>query len=218
MDFTTARYNMVEQQIRPWDVLNFDLLDVLGDIPRERFVLPEQQNLAYTDQTLPLANGGSMLEPKIAARLIQALNLTSSDTVLEVGTGSGYATAILAGMAADVVTIDIDAEQQHRAEFVLSDLGCTNIRYQVGDGLAGVADGAPFHAIYVGGSVPVLPQTLLAQLADGGRMIAVVGQAPAMKATLVVREGSAFKETSLFETVVPALHSKSLPTPSAFRF
>ena len=218
MDFNTARFNMVEQQIRPWDVLNFDLLDVLGEIPRERFVLPQQQGIAYTDQTLALANGGKMLEPKVAARLIQGLDLNLGDHVLEVGTGSGYATAILAKLAGQVTTFDIDSEQQKQAAFVLGDLGYTNIHYHTGDGLVGVKSDAPFSAVYVGGSIPVLPQALLEQLPENGRLVAIIGDAPVMLAKLFVRQDNAFHETVLFETVAPSLHSAATPTPSKFVF
>lgn len=218
MDFSQARFNMVEQQIRPWDVLDFDLLDVLGEVPRERFVLPEQQGIAYTDQSLKLANGGSMLEPKVVARMIQALSLTRGDEVLEIGTGSGYATALLAKLAGKVHSMDIDAAQQQRAAAVLGSLGFDNIHLQTADGLAGAVEGGPFSAIYVGGSVPQLPDSLRAQLADGGRMVVIVGQAPLMHAKLVVRQGEQYAESVLFDTVAPALHSPSLPTPTAFRF
>lgn len=218
MDFTLARYNMVEQQIRPWDVLDFDLLDVLGEVPREHFVLPEQQGIAYTDQALKLSNGGRMLEPKVVARLIQALGLNAGDTVLEVGSGSGYATAILAKMAGQVVSVDIDAAQQQYAAAAVAALGLDNIRFQAADGLAAEADGAPFSAIYVGGSVPQPPKALSHQLADGGRMVVIVGTAPVMRAKLITRSGDAFHETTLFDTVAPLLHSPATPVPSVFSF
>lgn len=218
MDFNTARFNMVEQQIRPWDVLNFELLDVLSDIPRERFVLPQQQSIAYADQALSLANGGEMLEPKIVARLIQGLKLKKRDKVLEIGTGSGYATAILAKMASNVTTVDIDAAQQQFARSALTDLCIENVHYQIADGLADKIIGAPFNAIYVGGSIPVLPQVLLDQLTDNGKLVAIVGEAPVMQAKLFEYQGKVLKETVLFETVVPALHSLSVPKPSQFRF
>ena len=112
MDFEKARFNMVEQQIRPWDVLDFDVLDALEEIPRERFVSESLQGLAYADMELPLANGHKMLEPKIVARLAQGLKLTKTDTVLEIGTGSGYATALLAKLAGKVVSDDLDAEHR----------------------------------------------------------------------------------------------------------
>ena len=122
MDFEKARFNMVEQQIRPWDVLDFDVLDALEEIPRERFVNESLQGLAYADMELPLANGHKMLEPKIVARLAQSLKLTKTDTVLEIGTGSGYATALLAKLAGKVVSDDrcigvLDVDSEHLAQF-----------------------------------------------------------------------------------------------------
>lgn len=218
MDFNTARYNMVEQQIRPWDVLDFDLLDVLSDIPRERFVLPQHQPLAYSDQSLPLANGGSMLEPKVMARLIQALKLNLADTVVEIGTGSGYATAVLARLANQVLTIDIDAAQQQTAKTVLSELGYTNILYKVGDGLSEKLIQTPFSAIYVGGSISQLPTFLLDQLPEHGRMVAIIGDAPLMKAVLFERQNNQIQETVLFETLAPTLHSLAINQPSQFKF
>ena len=218
MDFDIARYNMVEQQIRPWDVLDFDLLDVLSDIPRERFVLPQHQPLAYSDQSLPLANGSHMLEPKVMARLIQALKLNLADTVVEIGTGSGYATAVLAKMAGEVITVDIDAQQQHSAQTILNDLGYSNINYKTCDGLADTLPGAPFTAIYVGGALASLPSILLDQLADDGRMVAIIGEHPVMKAILVERQNNQLKETILFETVAPTLHNLSGSGANGFKF
>lgn len=218
MDFNLARYNMVEQQIRPWDVLDFDLLDVLGEVPREQFVLSAQKTIAYTDQTLQLANGGHMLEPKIVARLIQALDLTAADHVLEVGTGSGYATAILAKMAGKVLTVDIDEAQQEQAAANLASVSLHNVQFEVADGLAGVDSQAPYSAIYVGGGVPLVPEALKQQLADGGLMVLIVGSAPVMHAKLIAREGDQFTETVLFDTVVPLLQSDALAAPSTFTF
>ncbi len=218
MDFNRARFCMVEQQIRPWEVLNFDLLDVLGEVPRERFVREQDQAVAYADKALPLPNGGMMLEPKVVARLIQSLDLSAVDRVLEIGTGSGYATAVLAKMAGNVTTVDSDAAQQKRASTVLSEIGCDNITYQVGDGLIGLPRQNQFSAVYVGGSVPEIPQRLLDALPEGGRMAVIVGTAPVMHAKLITRKEDKIHEQILFETVAPALSSALLPTPSAFAF
>jgi protein-L-isoaspartate(D-aspartate) O-methyltransferase len=218
MDFNTARYNMVEQQIRPWDVLDFDLLDVLSDIPRERFVLTQQQQLAYSDQSLALANGGKMLEPKVMARLIQALKLTLADTVVEIGTGSGYATAVMAKLAGQVMTVDIDAQQQQKAKVVLDDLGYNNIKYKTCDGLAEKLTDTSFSAIYVGGAISYLPAILPEQLAENGRMVAIIGDAPVMRAMLFERQNKQLQETILFETVAPTLHSLAIDQPNSFKF
>lgn len=206
MNFEQARFNMVEQQIRPWDVLDFDVLDALGEVPREYFVDEAQQAYAYADMTLPLPNGGSMLEPKITARLIQALALKAGDNVLEIGTGSGYATALLAKLAGGAVTVDIDAEQQFRAKTVLRALGFGNIRYLAGNGLAGAAEGAPFDAVYVGGAVAQVPEDLKRQLKDGGRMAVVAGGAPVQRALLITRNGDSFSQSVLFDTCIPYLN------------
>lgn len=218
MNFEKARFNMVEQQIRPWDVLDFDVLDALSAIPREAFVAEAQKPYAYSDKTLPLPNGGSMLEPKIVARMVQGLDLKNTDKVLEIGTGSGYATALLSEMAAEVTTIDIDAEQQVRAQNVLNSLGYGNIVYQNGDGLAGEASGSPFDAIYVGGGVNTVPDLLKQQLKNGGRMVVVVGDAPVQRAQLIIREDNAFTETTLFDTLIPKLSSKADAPAAKFSF
>lgn len=219
MNFEKARFNMVEQQIRPWDVLDFDILDALSDIPREHFVSENLHGLAYADQALPLPNGSSMLEPKIVARLIQGLALKAREKVLEVGTGSGYATAVLCKMCGgNVVTIDIDAEQQARAKQALDGLGLDSVTYQIGDGLAGEAGGEPFDAIYIGGGVPEAPEVLKNQLAEGGRMVVIVGSAPVQRALLITRKGGNFTEQVLFDTLVPNLRSKAVRSANLFNF
>lgn len=215
--FEQARFNMVEQQIRPWNVLDFNILDVLAELPRERFVAPEQQAYAYADINLPLPNGSAMLEPKIVARLIQGLKLTPADTVLEIGTGSGYATAILAKLAGRVISVDTDEAQQQKARAVLESLGITNVEYHTGDGLANPPI-ATVSAIYVGGSCPVMPEALRNKLADGSRMAVIVGQEPVMHALLVRRSGEGFEQSVLFDTVAPALSSPAVNKPSSFRF
>lgn len=216
MNFTQARFNMVEQQIRPWDVLDFDLLDVLNELPRERFVAAAHHGHAYADMPLPLPNGGQMLEPKIVARLVQGLQLTAADTVLEIGTGSGYATAVLAKLARKVISVDIDGQQQQRAAAVLSQLGLQNVEFCVADGLAGID--ASYTAVYVGGACPSLPEKLLAGLPSGGRMVAIVGEAPVMRALSVRKEGEAVQQSVMFDTLVPMLQTEALPAWGKFRF
>ena len=144
MNFEQARFNMVEQQIRPWDVLDFDVLDALQDIPRELFVQPSQQGYAYADLALPLPNGSQMLEPKIVGRMAQGLALKKHERVLEIGTGSGYATAVLAKLAHEVTTCDIDRQQLNAAQAVLKGLQLDNIRYQAIDGLNTLPANAAF--------------------------------------------------------------------------
>ncbi len=219
MDFKQARFNMVEQQIRPWDVLDFDVLDALEAIPREEFVMPEQRGYAYADLSLKLANGGYMLEPKIVARLVQGLALKRSDTVLEVGTGSGYATAVLAMLANHVHTMDIDAQQQQFAHILLNRLNFLNITYEVGDGLYGGKDETIYDAIYIGGGLPIVPELLKSRLkADGGRMVVVVGGSPVQRAVLVTRQGDDFSEKVLFDTRIPDLNSQLSASVNRFVF
>ena len=216
--FEQARFNMVEQQIRPWSVLDFDVLDALAEVPREQFVAPEQQAYAYTDLSLPLPNGSAMLEPKVVARLIQGLKLTKNDTVLEIGTGSGYATAVLAKLAGRVITVDTDEAQQQKARAVLEGLGITNIDYRIGDGLVNPPI-ATVSAIYVGGSCPVMPETLRSKLPSGGRMAVIVGQEPVMHALLVQCNGEAsYEQSVMFDTVAPALGGPAVKKASSFRF
>lgn len=210
MDFEKARFNMVEQQIRPWDVLDFDVLDALEEIPRERFVDASLQGLAYADTELPLANGHKMLEPKVVARLVQGLKLSKDDTVLEIGTGSGYASALLAKLAGRVVSDDLDAAQQARAKAVLDGLDLDNIVYVQNNGLTEASEGAPFDAVYVGGAVDAVPDVLKAQLKDGGRMVVVVGRAPVQRALLVMRRSDAFDEAVLFDTLIAHLDEKEV--------
>ncbi len=219
MDFKQARFNMVEQQIRPWDVLDFDVLDALEAIPREEFVMPEQRGYAYADLSLKLANGGYMLEPKIVARLVQGLALKRSDTVLEVGTGSGYATAVLAMLANQVHTMDIDVQQQQFAHILLNRLNFLNITYEVGDGLYGGKDETIYDAIYIGGGLPIVPELLKSRLkADGGRMVVVVGGSPVQRAVLVTRQGDDFSEKVLFDTRIPDLNSQLSASVNRFVF
>lgn len=218
MDFQQARFNMVEQQIRPWDVLDFDLLDALETIPREEFVMPEQRGYAYADLPLPLPNGHYMLEPKIVARLVQGLALKKHETVLEVGTGAGYATAVLASLAAHVYTIDTDAQQQQFAHTILKRLNFLNIDYTVGDGLQSQGE-AQYDAIYIGGGLPIVPETLFPNLKpNGGRMVVIVGSAPVQRAMLITRHDDTFQERVLFDTLVVGLNQKAISTGSKFVF
>ncbi len=216
MDFAKARFNMVEQQIRPWDVLDFDLLDALSEIPRERFVQTQHQNIAYADEKLPLANGGKMLEPRVLAKMIQALELTKQTKVLEVGTGSGYGTAILSLLSQQVLTVDIDQTQQNTARDALNSCELSNISYAICDGLHGVSEQAPYDAIIIGGAIPAISNSLKEQLTDGGKLIAIINNTFPMKAVLIVRSGNSFNETTLFETDAPLLVSKQ--ANAAFEF
>lgn len=218
MDFDQARFNMVAQQIRPWYVLHMPLLDALLEIPRERFVTKDQQELAYAEIALPLPNGGKMLEPTVAARLIQGLALKSADKVLEIGTGSGYITAILSKLAQSVLTVDIDAQQQGRAKKILNTLSLHNIQYKVADGLQGVSDHAPYDAIYLGGSCTKVPLQLKHQLANNGRLVVIAGKNPIMQATIITRHEDTFTEKMMFDTFAEPLANANTLTNPTFDF
>ncbi|MBR6027164.1 MAG: protein-L-isoaspartate O-methyltransferase [Neisseriaceae bacterium] len=207
MDFERARYNMVEQQIRPWDVLDFKLLDVLGEVPREEFVSESQKSYAYADIHLTLPNRSLMLEPKIVARLIQALDLQETDNVLEIGTGSGFAAAIMAKMARHVTTVDIDAEQSERAVQNLKRVGIDNVTCRVQDGFDDASyKGETYQAIYVGAAIHQVPDVLRNILSVGGRLVTVIGESPVKRAILFTREkDDNFSRKVLFDTNIPNL-------------
>ena len=217
MDFDTARFNMVESQARTWDVLDQRVLDRLLAVRREDFVPAAWRSAAYADMDLPLGRGEVMLAPKLAARLIQEAAVRESDHVLEVGTGSGYMTALLAGLAARVTSIEIVAEWVEPARARLGALGLSNARVEAGDAALGWPSAGPFDAIVVTGSLPVLPEEMQAQLAPGGRLVAVVGSAPIMTAQLVscVAPG-VFRATGLFETSIPPLRNARVPERFVF--
>ena len=214
MDFDQARFNMVEQQIRPGGVLDSAVLDALHQIPREKFVSRECALVAYTDAPLPLANGSVMLPPLTVARMLQALVLTPTDRVLEIGTGSGYVTALLSVLVKEVVTVDIDAGQQIQAKAVLDNLVPDNIVYKVADGLLGVADEGIFSVIYIGGACRILPEVLKDQLSacQNGRIVLIEGAAPAMRVNLYTVNSGQWHKQTIFETCAPYL---SAHTPQA---
>ena len=215
MDFETARFNMVEQQVRPWEVLDQAVLDRLAATPRERFVPEEYLRLAYADTSIPLGAGEVMMPPREEARLLQALALAPRDHVLEIGTGSGYLAALAAGLARRVTTVEISPEHKARAERNLTE--CDNVEIFEGDGVHGWEGAAPYDAIAVTGSLPVLDDAFLRQLKPGGRLFVVVGEAPAMEARLVTRIGAHdFATESLFETVLPPLVGARRPNRFEF--
>ncbi|USX20345.1 protein-L-isoaspartate O-methyltransferase [Oxalobacteraceae bacterium OTU3REALA1] len=217
MNIEQARFNMIEQQIRPWDVLDPDVLELLHVVKRENFVPAAHKALAFVDAEIPLPGGESMLMPKIEARLLQDVSLKKHENVLEIGTGSGYMAALLAHKGRHVTTVEISPELKALAEKNLADNGVTNVKVELGNGAQGWPNGAPYDVIVVSGSLPVLPESLLQQLKVGGRLAVIIGQAPAMKAQLITRTGEAGYDTrTLFETSVKPLVSAT--TPSAFQF
>lgn len=217
MDLEYARHNMIEQQIRPWDVLDQRVLDLLTKVRREDFVPAIYQSLAFVDMDIPLGHGETMWAPKLEARALQSLAIQPGDRVLEVGTGSGYLTALLANLAAEVVSVEIAPEVKAEAERKLAAHGLANVRLEQGDAAQGWERSAPYDVIVLTGSTPVLPEALLRQLKVGGRLFVVVGEAPVMQARLVTRVGEAAWRTDvLFETEVKALHNAAQPERFAF--
>ena len=215
MDFETARFNMVEQQVRPWEVLDQAVLDRLAGVPRERFVPEDYRGLAYADTRIPLGDGDVMMPPREEGRLLQALSLGVGDHVLEVGTGSGYLAALAAGLARRVTTVEIVATRKAHAERKLAQFG--NVEVVEGDAVRGWAPAAPYDAIAVTGSLPMIDDAFLRQLKPGGRLFVVVGDPPAMEARLVTRTGAQDWATeSLFETVLPPLVGAVRPNQFEF--
>ena len=217
MNVEQARFNMIEQQIRPWEVLNQDVLDLLFVIKRENFVPPAHRALAFADMELPLGHGQFMLAPRLEARLLQELAVKNSDRVLEIGTGSGYMAALLAAQAKHVISIERLADLATVAQQNLAQASIDNVTVEIGDGTQGWAQNAPYDVILVSGALPTLPHELLAQLAPGGRLIAIIGQAPAMSVQLITRsDDAAFTTVTLFETVVPVLQGMSAGSTFSF--
>jgi protein-L-isoaspartate(D-aspartate) O-methyltransferase len=221
MNAELARFNMVEQQIRTWEVLDQKVLDLLMSLKREEFVPRASTALAFADLEIPLVSGGAdgavMLSPKVEARILQEVAPRPTDTVLEIGAGSGYMAALLASLAKQVVTVEIRPELKQMAETNLRQQGLRNVSVELGDAAQGWAAHAPYDVIVVSGSVPVLPDALLAQLKPGGRLFAIVGDAPVMEAQLVtcVAPGS-YNAVNLFETCVAPLTNAAQPARFVF--
>ena len=220
MNLEQARINMVEQQIRTWDVLDQDVLDLLYAVPREEFVPPACRNFAFTDMEIPIGEGQKMWPPKMEARVLQELALKRTDRVLEVGSGSGYLTALLAHRAAHVYSVEILPALAAFAKANIARHGVDNVTLEVADGARGCGKWGPCDVVVLTGSVPVVPQALLETLAPGGRIFAVVGDAPAMTAKLLTRTApgtpAAFRTAELFETLLAPL--ANCEQPSRFRF
>ena len=208
MNYEQARFNMIEQQIRPWNVLDPTVLQLLSIVRREDFVPEAQRPLAFADLEIPLGAkpGQTLLAPKIEARMLQELALRNTDTVLEIGSGSGYMAALLAAKAEFVYSVDIDPAMVDMARRNLAKAGVANVSVDLGDAAQGWPLYAPYDAIVVSASMPVLPEALLRQLKIGGRLVAIVGEMPAMQVQLVTRsDENAFTTTVVFETVAAPL-------------
>jgi protein-L-isoaspartate(D-aspartate) O-methyltransferase len=215
MNTQLARFNMVEQQIRPWSVLNLNVLEQLSQLDRSLFVPAAYQEVAYSDTEIPLAHGEVMLAPRVAARLAQDLLLQPSDTVIEIGTGSGYLTALLASLSSKVVSLECHADLLATAKTQLQSAGLRNVELRQSNGVP--QNLSPAEAIVLTGSVAHVPEELLKLLKPGGRLIAVVGEEPMMQATRFTRGSHGDMHSQvLWDVVLPRLHGFA-QTP-AFQF
>ncbi|MDQ2821742.1 MAG: protein-L-isoaspartate O-methyltransferase [Pseudomonadota bacterium] len=217
MNIEQARFNMIEQQIRPWNVLDQDVLNVLHIVKREQYVPAACASLAFADTEIPLGNGATMLNPKIEARILQDLQIKKHENVLEVGAGSGYMAALLANKARHVTTVEINPALKEMAQQNLAKANVTNVTVELGNGSEGWTTGAPFDVIVISGALEVLPEVFKKQLKVGGRIAAIVGVAPVMQCVIITRVAEAAWDTvQVFETNIKAL--ASAPQPSHFEF
>ncbi|SDZ96145.1 MAG: protein-L-isoaspartate O-methyltransferase [Candidatus Thiothrix putei] len=219
MNLEHARFNMIEQQIRPWDVLDQTVLDTFGFIQRELFVPKVHKALAFADVEIPLGHGEHMMFPRVEARMLQALEISPDDTCLEIGTGSGFITACLAHLSKHVDSVDIYEDFTRQAEERLFNLKLRNHTLHTADALRDWSTGKQYNVIAVTGSMPTYLPRFEAQLAPGGRLFVVVGHGSVMQATLIKHEAdSEFTRTTLFETQLKALVGTDSDTDRAFVF
>ncbi|MET1114223.1 MAG: protein-L-isoaspartate O-methyltransferase [Comamonas sp.] len=219
-----ARFNMIQQQIRPWNVLELNVLETLNAVRRELFVPPEHEGLAFMDIEIPLhgtpeeaaAKGWNMLPPRVEARMLQDLNVQPTDKVLEIGAGSGYMAALLAHQAREVISLEIVPELAEMARENLAGAGVANATVRLADGASDALPEGPFDVIVLSGSVAEVPVALLQHLKEGGRLGAIVGRQPVMRATFVRRNGDAFATIAPWDTMAPRLTGFAEPSP--FRF
>ncbi len=226
MNIEQARFNMIEQQIRTWEVLDQSVLDLLSVVKREEFVPAAYRALAFVDMEIPLLIDGKdsgadgeerMLAPKVEARLLQELNVQRQESALEIGTGSGYMAALLAHKAQRVTTVEIQTQLKALAESNLTKAGIRNVKVKLGDGASGWSAAGEVDVIVISGSVPMLAENLLKQLKIGGRLAAIVGDAPVMTAQIITRvSATAWETVKLFETCVKPL--SNAPHPPRFKF
>jgi protein-L-isoaspartate(D-aspartate) O-methyltransferase len=217
MNIEQARFNMIEQQIRPWNVLDQDVLDLLHVVKREQFVPQAYLNLAFADTEIPLPGGAAMLAPKLEARLLQEIMLKKHENVLLVGAGSGYLAALLAHKGRHVTAVEIAPELKQLAEKNLAQAGVTNVAVELGNGAEGWAKGAPYDVIVISGSLPVLPEAFLKELKVGGRMAVVVGEPPVMSCNIITRVADAAYDTvKVFETSIKPLTGALVPSHFEF--
>ncbi|PHV12536.1 protein-L-isoaspartate O-methyltransferase family protein [Chitinimonas sp. BJB300] len=216
MDWEQARFNMVEQQIRPWEVLDMTVLALLSEVKRENFVPAARRDMALVDMEIPLIAGAKMWHPKLEARAVQEVALTGTERVLEIGTGSGYLAALMSKLAKQVYSVEIDAALADQARSNLAAAGIQNVTVEVGDAAKGWSKYAPYDVIVATGSYPTIPAFLYEQLAEGGRLFAVVGDEPAMTASVFTKVAGSIKQEKLFETVITPL--VNAPQPARFEF
>jgi protein-L-isoaspartate(D-aspartate) O-methyltransferase len=217
MNIEKARFNMIEQQIRPWDVLDLGVLSLLAVVKREDFVPPAHRSMVFFDTEVPLAQGQFMLAPKLEARLLQAMAPRRHERVLEVGAGSGYMAALLSHKAGQVVTLEIVPELARLASENLRRASVTNVQVVEADGSKALPSSGPFDVIALSGSVAEVPKSLLSQLKVGGRLTAIVGELPVMVGVLITRTGeNTYQTTNMFDTVAPRL--SGFDEPSRFKF
>jgi len=217
MNIDQARFNMIEQQIRPWDVLDDRVLKVISSTPREDFVPERYRTLAFSDISIPLDHGQVMMPPKLEGRVLQSLNIQPTDRILEIGTGSGYLTACLAQLGQSVHSVDLYEDFIEQARTRLQQHGISNVSFEQADAAAGLASAGGFDVIAVTGSLPVLHQGFHGKLNPGGRLFVIVGKPPIMQALLITRIGEQeWNQESLFEISLPPL--TNAPEPESFSF
>lgn len=218
-----ARYNMVQQQVRPWNVDGDSLLEALYTVRREDFTPPAHYSLAFMDVLVPLTedihavdNGLCMFQPRVEARMINDVDVQPTDRVLEIGTGSGYSAALLSRLAKEVVTLELNADLAEMARENLADAGCTNVTVRVADGSQDTLPEGPFDVIMLSGSVETVPQELLTHLKEGGRLSAIVGNNPMMRFTVVTKENGGVTTKTPWDIVAPRL--QGFATRNRFSF
>ena len=217
LNLTQARFNMIEQQIRPWDVLDPRVLQLLAALPRDQFVPQAYASLAYADINIPLGHGECMMAPRMEGRLLQALDIRPSDRILEIGTGSGFFTALLASAGRHVYSVEIYSDLVQAAKKKLDQHNISNVTLETGDAAQGWGQHAPYDVIAITGSLPQLPETFLSHLTPGGRLFAIIGTAPVMEAVLMTRtvDNGCVREC-LFETDMPPLVNARAPSRFVF--
>ncbi len=211
LNLERARFNMIEQQVRPWDVLDARVLAVLGQVQREHYVSDAHRQLAFADLELPLAHGEFMMKPVVEGRVLQALDVQPGDSVLEIGTGSGFLTACLARLGREVVSVEQHADLAATAHERLQRDGITNAKVEVAEAVREFQPGREFDAVVLTGAVCALPERFAAWLKPGGRLFAVIGESPVQQAIVFTRDSTHLREISLFETDLAYLTNAAPP-------